>query len=147
MQRRLSSARVWKRERSQAALGWTGGWHRAAPPGREPGDPTPGGVARARAGPPDDRTRPPPRAAAGAPLPDLLVDVLRDHLERAVGRRRPGLAHDEALPLAVEQLEVDHPARLAVRRDEAVEMRSGVRHILGALQVQHRRQLHLLPAL
>src|SRR5213593_5314275 len=84
--------------------------------------------------------------AAPPPLPELLVRELRDQVERAVGRRRADLAHDEALALAVEQLEIDHAARLAVRRDEAVEVRPRMRRILGALQVEHGGELHLLTA-
>src|SRR5438094_9853681 len=85
------------------------------------------------------------RAAPG-PLPELLVGELGDQVERAVGRRRADLAHDEALALAVEQLESDHPARLAVRRDEAVEVPPRMRRILGALRVAPGPEPHPPPA-
>src|SRR2546422_9865627 len=90
-----------------------------------------------------------PKCIRAAPwsLPELLVRERADHVERAVGRRRAGLARDEALALAVEQLEIDHAARLAVRGDEAVEVGPRMREVLGALQVEHRRELHLLAAL
>src|SRR5580765_6325019 len=42
-----------------------------------------------------------PRSTRGA-LADLLVRELGDQLEGAIGRRRAGLAHDEALALALE---------------------------------------------
>src|SRR5262249_6361633 len=77
----------------------------------------------------------PPRAATRAPtggLPKLLVRELDDQLQRAIRGGRPGLAHDEALSLAVEQLEIDHPARLSVRGHEAIEMRPRVGDVLGA---------------
>src|SRR2546428_477693 len=80
-------------------------------------------------------------------LADLLVRELRDHLEGAIGRRRADLAHDEALTLALEQLEIDHAAGLAIGRHEAVEMGPRMRMIVGALQVQHGRELHFLTAL
>src|SRR5438132_4409574 len=80
-------------------------------------------------------------------LADLLVRELRDHLEGAIGCRRADLAHDEALTLALEQLEIDHAAGLAIGRHEAVEMGPRMRMIVGALQVQHGRELNLLAAL
>src|SRR5262249_13506791 len=53
-----------------------------------------------------------PRMVPGArasrtELAKLLVRELDDHLERAIGRRRADLAHDEALTFALEQLQVD----------------------------------------
>src|SRR3989454_3914945 len=85
--------------------------------------------------------------ATRSALPDLLVHELDDHVDRAIGRRRARLAHDEALSLTVEQLEIDDAARLAVGRDEAIEMGSGMRLVLGALQVEHGRQLNLFAPL
>src|ERR1700674_1877558 len=77
-------------------------------------------------------------------LPELLVHELVDALQRPVRRRRAGLAHDEALALALEQLEVDVAAGLAIGRHEAIEVRPRMRLVLGALQIERRRQLELL---
>src|SRR6266850_6598057 len=94
-----------------------------------------------------------PRRSRGAPrnrrthLPQLLVDELVDALERAIRRRRAGLAHDEALALALEQLEVDVTAGLAIGRHEPIEVRPRMRLVLGALQIERRRHLDLLALL
>src|SRR5262245_51650751 len=77
-------------------------------------------------------------------LPDLLVHELHDHLESAIGRGRAGLAHDEALSLAVEELEIDDAAGLPVCGDEAIQMRPRMRLVVGALEIEHGRELHLL---
>src|SRR5436309_1750779 len=78
---------------------------------------------------------------------DLLVHELDDDVDGAIGRRRAGLAHDEALPLPVEQLEIDHAACLAISGDEAIELRPRMPEGLGALQVEDGRKLRALALL
>src|SRR5215471_283068 len=80
-------------------------------------------------------------------LPDRLVDELDDALQRTVRRRRARLAHDEALPFAGEELEIEHAAGLAICGHEAVEVRSRMRDVVRALQIQHGRHLDLLALL
>src|SRR5712692_9690039 len=94
-----------------------------------------------------------PRQSRGAPrysqthLSELLVHELVDALERPVRRRRAGLAHDEALALALEQLEVEVAAGLAIGRHEPIEVRPRMCLVLGALQIERRRHLDLLALL
>src|SRR5262245_38495937 len=76
-----------------------------------------------------------------AALPDLLVHELHDRLQGPIGRGRAGLAHDEALSLAIEELEIDDAARLSVCGDEAIQMWPRMRLVVGALQIEHRREL------
>src|SRR5262249_58317858 len=96
---------------------------------------------RRELGPATRRLRVP--VAVTTRLANLLVRELDDHLERAVRIRRADLAHDETLALALEQLEVDDATGLAVGGHEAIEMRPRMCAVVGALQVEDGRQLHL----
>src|SRR5262249_41873882 len=77
----------------------------------------------------------------------MLVDELDDPLDRAAARVRHRLLADVALPLTLEQLEIDLPAGLAVLADEAVEVGAGMRLVVGALKINRRRHLDALAAL
>src|SRR5262249_7597740 len=74
-----------------------------------------------------------PRAVIASLLAELLQGELVDHLQRAVGGRCAGLAHDEALALALEQLELHHAAGLAIGSHEAVEVPPRMREVFRAL--------------
>src|SRR5262245_63237600 len=77
----------------------------------------------------------------------MLVDELDDPLDRAAARVRHRLLADIALSLTLEQLEVDLPARLAVLRHEAIEVRARMRLVIGALKIDRRRHLDTLAPL
>src|SRR5262245_65127288 len=77
----------------------------------------------------------------------MFVDELDDPLDRATARVRHRLLADVALSLTLEQLEVDLPARLAVLGDEAIEVGTGMRLVVRALQVNRGRHLDTLAAL
>src|SRR5690349_5221961 len=86
-------------------------------------------------------------APAMAGLPDFLVDELDDAGQRLLGAGRVRVAVDEALRLALVELELDLAARLAIGGHEAVELRTGMRHVLGALEIERGGQEELLAAL
>src|SRR5215510_3675631 len=87
------------------------------------------------------------RDVAMARLPDFLVHELDDAGQRLLRARGIRMAIDEALRLALVELELDLPARLAVRSHEAVEVRARMRHVLRALEIESGRPEELLAAL
>src|SRR5262244_4486244 len=87
------------------------------------------------------------RGVAMPRLPDFLVHELDDASQGLLGARGIRVAIDEALRLALVELELDLAARLAVRGHEAVEVRARMRHVLGALEIERGREEELLAAL
>src|SRR5215467_14073416 len=85
------------------------------------------------------------RLAAPWDLRDLLVDEVDYELDGLAGCCR-ALGH-VALRLALEQLQIERAAGLAVLGHEPVEIGPGMGRVLGVLDVEHGRELGLLTAL
>jgi hypothetical protein len=74
----------------------------------------------------------------------VLVDELDDLLDRPRGVWRVRPSDEEALGLALEQLQIHLTARLAVARDEALEVNARMGYVSGALNIQRGWLVDLL---
>src|SRR5207247_5456552 len=72
---------------------------------------------------------------------DLLVHELDDHVDGAIGRRRAGLAHDEAFPPPANRPEFDTAPCLRLAGTKPTGLRPRRPEAPGALQMDNGRRL------